>query len=98
MKPEDDIHTCRTSHRRLADALAPLSGDDLRSPSLLPGYSRAHVVSHLVNKAQAHVWLFGGPPVGEIRRLHPEGYVPDVAADTGASRSAAELRLDVDRS
>lgn len=98
MRPDDDIDTCRTSHRGLVAALAPLSDDDFRSPSLLPGYSRGHVVSHLVNKTSAHVRLFGGPPAGEIRRLHPDGYDADLAADAGAGRSARELRSELERS
>jgi len=56
------------------------------------------VVTHLANKARAHVWVFGGPPVGETRRLHPDGYDADRAADAGATRSAAELRADLTRS
>jgi maleylpyruvate isomerase len=95
MRPDDDIAACRTSHRVLVAALAPLSDDDLRSPSLLPGYSRGHVVAHLTNKTKAHVWLFGGPSAGEIRRLHPDGYDADLAAGAGAGRSAVELRSDL---
>jgi hypothetical protein len=75
--------------------LAPLTDDDFRAPSLLPRYSRAPVVTHIANKSKAHVLIFGGPAAGEIRRLHPDGYDPDLAADLGASRSAAELRSDL---
>ena len=98
MKPAADIAYCVTAHRSLIAALAPLTEADLRSPSLLPRYSRAHVVTHLANKARAHVWIFGGPLVGETRRLHPEGYDADRAADSGASRSGVELRADLTRS
>lgn len=98
MRPEHDIETCHASHRGLIQGLAQLSGDDFRSPSLLPGYSRGHVVAHLTNKARAHVWLFGGPPAGEIRRLHPSGYDADGAAAAGAARSATELRSELERS
>jgi maleylpyruvate isomerase len=62
---------------------------------LLPRYSRGHVVNHLANKTRAHVWLFAGPSAGEIRRLHPDGYDADLAADAGAERSADELRADL---
>jgi maleylpyruvate isomerase len=72
-----------------------LTDDDFEAPSLLPGYSRGHVVAHLANKVRAHVWVFGGPPAGEIRQLHPDGYDADRAADAGASRSADELRADL---
>src|SRR5438045_3022636 len=98
MRPDDVIDACCTAHQTLVAALAPLSDDDFRSPSLLPGYSRGHVVTHVINKTMAHVWLFAGPGAGEIRRLHPAGYDPDRAADAGASRSALELRSALERS
>jgi maleylpyruvate isomerase len=95
MEPVDTIEACRTSHRLLLVGLAPLTDDDFRAPSLLPRYSRGHVVTHIANKSKAHVLIFGGPAAGEIRQLHPDGYDPDLAADLGASRSAAELRSDL---
>src|SRR5687767_2981755 len=98
MKPASDIASCVEAHRTLVAALEPLTDHDLRSPSLLPRYSRAHVVAHLANKARAHVWVIGGAREGEIRQLHPDGYDPDRAADEGARRSAAELRADLSQS
>src|SRR5438105_8746360 len=98
MKPLADIDACGAAHRALLAALGPLTDDDFRSPSLLPRYSRGHVVTHLANKTRAHVFIFGGPPVGEIRQLHPDGYDADRAADAGASRSGAELRADLTQS
>jgi maleylpyruvate isomerase len=95
MRPDADIAACCESHRRILAALAPLSDDDFRSESLLPRYSRGHLVNHLTNKIRAHVWLFGGPSADEIRRLHPDGYDPDLAADSGADRSADELRAEL---
>lgn len=98
MKPAADIVACRMSHRHLLADLAPLTDDDFRPPSLLPRYSRGHVVTHLANKTKCHVLLFGGPAAGEIRQLHPDGYDADLAADVGAGRSAAELRSDLEQS
>ncbi|HZJ03886.1 MAG TPA: maleylpyruvate isomerase N-terminal domain-containing protein [Nocardioidaceae bacterium] len=95
MKPADLIDACRTSHRLLLASLGSLTDDDFRAPSLLPCYSRGHVVTHIANKAKAHVVIFEGPAAGEIRQLHPDGYAPDLAADLGASRSGAELRSDL---
>jgi maleylpyruvate isomerase len=95
MKPVDTIDACRLSHQLLLAGLARLTDDDFHAPSLLPRYSRGHVVAHIANKAKAHVLILGGPAAGEIRQIHPDGYDPDVAADLGASRSAAELRSDL---
>jgi hypothetical protein len=60
MKPVAYIDACRKSHRQLIADLAPLTDDDFRSPSLLPRYSRGHVVTHFANKTKAHILLFGG--------------------------------------
>jgi maleylpyruvate isomerase len=96
--PRADLEVCRSSHRRLLAGLAPLSDADLRGPSLLPRYSRGHVVTHLANKVKAHAVLFGGPAAGEVRHLHPVGYDADAAAAAGAVRSASELRSDLQES
>ena len=98
MRPAADIDACCASHRALLAAVAPLTDDDFRSPSALPGYSRGHVVTHLANKAMAHVRLFEGASADEIRRLHPDDYDADLAAGAGADRAAVELRADLERS
>lgn len=97
MEPTATVDACRTSHRLLLGSLEPLTDDDLRAPSLLPRYSRAHLVTHIANKARAHALLFDGAAVGEVRTIHPAGYDPDVAAAAGADRSAAELRSELAR-
>ncbi|GMU77259.1 MAG: hypothetical protein AMXMBFR46_00600 [Acidimicrobiia bacterium] len=98
MRPDYVIDACRVGHRRLVGAMAPLSAEELQSPSLLPGYTRRHVVAHVINKTKAHIWLFGGPPAGEVRRLHPDGYDADRAAEAGAARSTGELLTDLAQS
>lgn len=95
MRPVDSIGACRVSHRRLLRGLTPMTDDDFRAPSLLSRFSRGHVVTHIANKCKAHVVIFGGAATGEIRQLHPDAYDPDLAADLGANRSAAELRADL---
>jgi len=98
MKPTASVVACLASHRGLLEGLAPLGDDDFLAPSLLPRFTRGHVVTHLANKARAHALLFGGPVAGEIRRLHPVGYDADETAYSGAGRSAAELRSDLEGS
>jgi maleylpyruvate isomerase len=92
MRPDELVDTCRAAHRRLIANLAPLVDADIRRPSRLPGYSRGHLLTHLANKADAHVALFAGVAAGGTPRLHPPGYDPDTAAAAGAGRSATALR------
>ena len=98
MRPALEIDACRASHRRLLTALVSLTDDDLRVPSRLPKWSRAHVVAHLANKSDAHVALFGGAAIDEVRRLFPVGFDQDRAADDRASCSSDELRADLEQS
>jgi maleylpyruvate isomerase len=95
MRPAEKLDACRTSHRRLLADLAPLTDTDFRMPSLLPRYLRAHLVTHITNKARAHIGLFEGAAAGETRRIHPVGYDPDEAVSAGAGRSAMQLRADL---
>lgn len=95
MRPTATLDACRTSHQLLLDRLAPLIDDDFRAPSLLPRYSRGHVVRHMENKARAHAAILEGAAIGEVRRIHPDGYDPDRAAEAGADRPAVELRADL---
>jgi maleylpyruvate isomerase len=73
MRPVAHINACHTSHRRLLDDLRPLTDADLRSPSLLPGYSRGHLVTHLTNKARAHVARFDAAAEPDFRRMWAHG-------------------------
>lgn len=95
MKPVAQIAACRSSHRRLTASVTNMSDTDFRTPSLLPGYSRGHVVAHLINKAHAHVLVFEGAACGEVRRLHPLDHDPDAAAAAGSRRSADAFRVDL---
>lgn len=63
----------------------------------MPGYKRGDVIAHLVNKADAHTVIFGGPPAGQVRRLHREGYDPDAAADATAKRCVVDLRRNLEQ-
>jgi maleylpyruvate isomerase len=99
MRPDDEVpDVCRRAKRSFLSAVAPLSDEELRSPSRLPGYSRRHVVAHVINKNEAHLWLLGGPPAGEVRRLHPDGYDPGHSADVGTARATSDLRGALQRS
>lgn len=97
MRPEATIDACVAGHRRLLAGIEPLSEDDIRAPSGLPRWSRAHVLAHLINKADAHVRLLGGPTKGEVRHLYPPGYDQDAAAEAGAQRDVSVLRSELQR-
>ena len=97
MRPTATIEACRQGHRRLLAGVARRSDDDLRAPTLLPRFSRAHVVAHVTAKSLAHVRLLEGAAAGEVRRVHPDGYDPDAVAARGVGRTASGLHADLAR-
>ncbi len=85
-----DIESCRRSHASLVVHLRSLEPVDPTRPSLLPGWSVAHVLTHIARNADGHVSMLDGLP------QYPhgvEGRNADIAS--GSTRSWAELVDDV---
>jgi len=97
---EEEVAGARAATTALLDHLDRL--DDLAAPSLLPGWTRAHVVAHLTGNARSHVRMLDGCLSGAVVAQYPgnaEGRAAEIdglAADpepvVGAHRTAcAEL-------
>jgi maleylpyruvate isomerase len=86
----------KKSHARLAETLAGLTDDDARGPSLLPGWTVGHVLTHLARNADSHVRLLEAAAGGEVADQYAGGDVQRAAdIEAGAGRPAAELVADV---
>lgn len=83
-----DVDGARAAHRRLLDTVSALHDDDVRRPSLLPGWTIGHVLAHLARNADSHVRLLEAGARGEVADQY-EG---------GAAGRAAEIERDADRS
>jgi maleylpyruvate isomerase len=86
--------------QRLLDHARQLTEADLRVPSLLPGWTRAHVLTHLARDADAMRELLAAARAGPPRAGYPRAGYPSAAAraadiERGAARSAPELMTDV---
>jgi maleylpyruvate isomerase len=95
---EQRLTTIRTSTGRLVDALTalPLSDEVVRQPSLLPGWTRGHVLSHLARNADAIRRGVEGAARGEPAAMYPDGNdARDAEIDAGATRDAAALLADL---
>lgn len=79
---------------RYLEALTELSDDDARAPSLLPGWSRGHVVTHLARNADALTNVLHGAQAGELRAMYESQEQRDADVEAGADRPAAELVAD----
>jgi len=86
----------RESHERLGRTMSSLDEDVVRKRSLLPGWSRAHVLAHLARNAEAMSRMMTAALQGEIVDQYPGGSsARDADIEAGAKASVAELVEDV---
>jgi len=97
-RPEQALEWVADGTRRLLADLAALSDAALDSPTLLPGWNRRYLLSHVANNASALRNLVHWAKTGEERRMYASGEqrAADIAA--GASAPAGELRSLVESS
>lgn len=69
---------------------------DVRADSLLPGWSRGHVMTHIARNADGISRTIAGALRGEIVARYPHGRAGrDADIEAGATRSSTELLADV---
>jgi uncharacterized protein (TIGR03083 family) len=83
---------CAASHQRLLQALDGITDEQCRQPSMLGGWSRGHVLSHLANNAYSHVRMFEAASSGEETEQY-EGGKPtrDAQIEAWSNLGANEL-------
>lgn len=93
-----EVKGCRDAHARLATAVADLSDDVARRPSMLPGWTVGHVLTHLARNAEAMCRRIDGALRDELVEQY-DGGVHGRAAEIegGAARPADELASDAIR-
>jgi maleylpyruvate isomerase len=79
---------------RYLDALTVLDDESVRRPSVLPGWTRAHVITHLCRNADAMAHALTGAQSGEDAWLYASQQSRNAEVEAGAGRSAEELRED----
>lgn len=79
---------------RYLESLGELSDDDLREPSLLPGWSRAHVATHLARNADAMTNVIHSVINGREAWMYSSQEQRDADVVAGAQRTAAEILED----
>ena len=81
--------------QRLLDDARALSEADLRAASLLPGWTRAHVLAHLARDADAMRNLLVGARSGQDRPAYPSAQARDADIEQGAAKRAGDLMADL---
>ncbi|RZS30582.1 maleylpyruvate isomerase [Herbihabitans rhizosphaerae] len=86
----------RKSHARLSTVLGGLDDGAARGPSLLPGWSRGHVLTHIQDVARAFARQAEYARAGELVEVYDGGRpARDASIEAGAGRPAAELATAV---
>jgi maleylpyruvate isomerase len=81
--------------QRVLDAARVLPEADLREPSLLPGWTRAHVLAHLARNADAMRNLLIGARAGQQRPAYASAQAREADIETGAAQSSRDLMTDL---
>lgn len=84
------------AHRALDDHLTAAAETDASAPSLLPGWSRGHVITHIARNADSFVRVLSAAERGEAVSQY-EGGVDgrNAEIEAGAGREWADLADDV---
>ena len=97
--PVADIEAVRQGTRRVLDAIDDLTDEQAAARSLLPGWSRAEVITHLARNADGGRGIAEAAARGEVGLQYPGGpeqRAAGIAAGRGARASA--LLTDLRRS
>ncbi len=94
--PDDDLRRVADAHERFVTAIVALDDDDVRRVSLLPGWTVAHVLTHVARNADSHRRRAEAARRAAFVDQYPGGYAGRAAEiERGADRGARELIDDV---
>jgi maleylpyruvate isomerase len=97
-EPTAQLHALRSSTADLVKGLHELqwSDDDVAAPSLLPDWTRGHVLAHIARNADGIADTLAGALRGEVVPRYPGGMDQrDADVEAGATRHFAALVADV---
>jgi maleylpyruvate isomerase len=94
-----DLRGARVAHDALRLTLTTIRDADIRRPSLLPGWTVGHVLTHLARNADGHRNMFVGAAKGAVFPQYPGGEAQRRdEIELGAHRPAAAIVADVESS
>lgn len=95
--PDRELTWARRGYAFFARALDALTDAELDAPSLLPGWSRRHVVAHVGYNARALGRLVEWARTGVETPMYPSPQHRDAEIQTGATLPAHALRSQIGR-
>ena len=81
--------------QRLLGTARVIAEPDLRQPSLLPGWTRAHVLAHLARSADAMRTMLIGARTGENRPVYASAEAREADIERSAAQQAKDLVTEV---
>lgn len=88
----------QTATQQLLGDTITVTDQGWRAPSLLPGWSRGHVATHLARNADALHRLVNGSIAGRQVPMYASDGDRDAEIEQGAHRSGLDLQIDLDTS
>jgi maleylpyruvate isomerase len=96
--PEALLAQVEAATGRLAASATGLTDQQAREASLLPGWSRGHLLTHIARNADGLRNLLIWARTGVVTPQYPDAQARDAGIEAGAGRAAAELLADVSAS
>ena len=94
--PEIHLRWVADAQLRFSAAIEGLDDDAVRAPSLLPGWSVGHVLTHVARNADSHIRRSEAAVRGEVVEQYPGGYAGRASdIERGARRPPAAIIEDV---
>jgi maleylpyruvate isomerase len=84
-----------SADERLMGTVATLDETSVRAPSLLPGWSRGHVLAHIARNADSYVNLLTWARTGVETPMYPSVERRNADIEAGAGRPLAEHEADL---
>lgn len=95
--PVEEVHRWKSeATQRLLGYTIGLGDEDWRQPTPLPGWSRAHVATHLARNADFLRSVMEATDGGRPQPIAPTAADRVAALEFGADRSGLELQIDLD--
>jgi maleylpyruvate isomerase len=90
------LNAAAAAHRRMQASASRMTDDDCRGPSLLPGWTRGHVLTHWARNADGQSRMLLAAMRGEIVPQYPGGDAQrESEIEAGAARPARLILSDV---
>lgn len=94
--PLDRLLGCARAHARLLDLVARADDTVARRPSLLPGWTVGHLITHLARNGDGHTGMLAAAGRGGVEDQYPGGRARrDADIHAGAGRPARDLAADL---